>query len=75
MPGISFAVSIHRFHPDAVLVPLQIGPTGSWLCYSVTLCRPEWRLPTELRMGDWIFRSPAHWDVIDRDFLRSLPAR
>ena len=58
-----------------MLVPLQIGPTGSWLCYSVTFCRPEWRLPTELGMGDWIFRSPAHWDVIDRDFLRSLPAR
>ena len=58
-----------------LLVPLPIGPAGScYLCYSVTLCRPEWRLPTELRMGDWIFRSPPHWDVIDWDLLKSLPA-
>jgi hypothetical protein len=55
-----------------MLVPLRKGPNGSWLCYSVTLCRPEWRFPTDLRMGDWVFRSPPHWDVIDTDFLKSL---
>ena len=27
MPGISFAVSIHRFHPDAVLGFLAFGDT------------------------------------------------
>ena len=53
-----------------MLVPLRKGPNGSWLCYSVTLCRPEWRFPTDLRMGDWVFRSPPHWDVIDTDFLK-----
>ena len=57
-----------------LLVPLSIGPEGSLLCFSVAHCRPEWRLPAELKMGDWVFRSPPHWDLIDRDFLRSLPA-
>ena len=57
-----------------MLVPLRKGSNGSWLCYSVTLCRPEWRFPTDLRMGDWVFRSPPHWDVIDTDFLKSLLA-
>ena len=31
MPGISFGVSIHRFHPDAVLATFTIQAATSWL--------------------------------------------
>ena len=57
-----------------LIAPLPMGPESSWLCFSVTSCIPEWRLPAELKMGHWVFRSPPHWDVIDREFLGSLPS-
>ena len=57
-----------------LLAALPLGPAGGYLCYNVQSCQPEWRAATELEVGDWILRSPPHWDIIDEDLLQLLPA-
>lgn len=57
-----------------LLAALPLGPAGSCLCYNRQSCQPEWRVATELEVGDWIFRSPPHWDILDDDLLQRLPA-
>ena len=57
-----------------LLAALSTGPRGSYLCYNVRSCRPEWKVAAALETGDWIFRSPPHWDVLDEELLQQLPA-
>ena len=57
-----------------LLAVLSVGPNGSYLSYNVRSCQPEWKAGGEMQIGDWIFRSPPHWDVLDVDLLQRLPA-
>ena len=71
---VSFLVERHQkgdlFYAGGfnVLSRLPIRSDGPLLSYSITLCKPEWRIPSAIKIGDWIFTGPHHWDLVNKDF-------